>query len=120
MEKIVLTKNTIKKFYNTPIEVNMWNGCYNIAEVNITNNRKDYRLEVSVTHPSLHWQCGDKNEVRIICHGYVYPEEQIPSELGELIDKMRELATMDDKDADALSRENKQIFHQSMKELGLI
>ena len=28
MEKIELTKNTVKKFYNTPIEVNLW-LCYN-------------------------------------------------------------------------------------------
>ena len=120
MEKIELAKNTIKKFYDTPIEVNLWNGCFNKAEVNVTNNRRDYRLEVYVTHPLLHWQCGDKNEVNIICQGYVYSQEQIPNELDDLIAKMRELATMDDKDADALSQENKQIFHQSMKELGLI
>ena len=43
MEKIELTKNTIKKFYNTPIEVNLWNGCFNKAEVNIKNNHKAYR-----------------------------------------------------------------------------
>lgn len=120
MEKVELTKNTIKKFYNTPIEVSMWNGCYNIAEVNITNNRKDYRLEVTIVHPLLHWQCGDKSSVRIVCHGYVYPEAQIPNELDDLIAKMRELATMTDDEANAISQENKQIFYQGFKELGLI
>ena len=118
MEKIELTKNTIKKFYNTPIEVRLWSGCFNKAEVNITNNRKDYRLEVCVTHPLLHWQCGDKREVNLICHGYVFPEECIPEELNELITKMREAATMEDAEAYVLSEQNKTAFRQSMEEMG--
>lgn len=120
MEKIELTKNTIKKFYDTPIEVNLWNGCFNKAEVNVTNNRKYYRLEVYVTHPLLHWQCGDKNEVNIICHGYVHSQEQIPNELDDLIVKMKELATMSTAEAFALSQRNKSAFRESLEELGLI
>lgn len=120
MEKVELTKNTIKKFYNSPIEVRLWNGCFNKAEVNITNNRKNYRLEVYVTHPFLQWQCGDKNEVNIICHGYVFREESVPEELNELIAKMREAATMEDSEAYVLSEQNKAAFRQSMNEMGFI
>ena len=120
MEKIKLTKNTIKKFYNTPIEVNLWNGCFNKAEVNIKNNHKTYRLEVYVTHPLLTWQCGDRKEVNLIFDGYVHSEVCIPEELNKLIVKMREAATMTDEEAAALSQGNKALFRRSMSELGLI
>ena len=120
MEKIELTKNTIKKFYNTPIEVNLWNEYFNKAEVNIKNNRKTYRLEVYVTHPLLAWQCGDREEVNLIFNGYFYSGGCIPGELNDLIQKMKEAATMTDAEARALSEKNKKIFYKAMLELGIV
>ena len=80
MEKIELTKNTIKKFYNTPIEVNLWNGCFNKAEVNIKDNHKAYRLEVYVTHPLLAWQGGDRKEVKLIFTWSVHSQNPVGAE----------------------------------------
>ena len=120
MEKIELTKNTVKKFYNTPIEVNLWNGCFNKAEVNIKNNHKAYRLEVYVTHPLLAWQCGDRKDVNLIFNGYVHSGGGIPEELNDLIQKMKEAATMTDAEANLFAERNKALFRQSMEEMGFI
>lgn len=119
-ENIVLTKKALQKFYNSPIEVRLLNGCFNRAVVEVANNRKEYSLRVDVTHPFLEWQCGNKDGIELVYKGYIYTGEDIPKELNELIEKMKEAATMTDEEAFATSSRSMSAFRTSMKELGII
>jgi len=118
----VLTKQAIKRLNSSPIEVRLWNGCFNKATaIAKYSGNKYYELTVDVTHPELQWQCGNHNEVKLLLwiNNNGYPCE-IPEELHILVEKMKESATMQDAEARAISTENKQLFTQSMRELGII
>ena len=117
-----LTKQAVKRFYNSPIEVKLWNGCYNRAVVVSKFSRHRYELKVCVTHPSLQWQCGNVDEVSIVHYenatgGTVYSE--IPAELAELVEQLKVAATMTDEEANALSKENSQVFLKAAYDLGM-
>ena len=61
-----------------------------------------------------------KNTINLIFNGYVHSEGSIPKELNDLIQKMKEAATMTDTAACVLSERNKALFRQSMEEMGFI
>ncbi len=119
---VTITKQAINRLKAAPIEVRLWNGCFNKAKV-ITNysNNKSYELTVEVTHPLLEWQCGVHNEVVLtLWKGCTGHRCEIPEELNSLIEEMKSCATMQDDEALAISARNEQGFMVSMKELGVI
>lgn len=118
----MLTKQAINKLKSSPIEVRLWNGCFNKATaIAKYSGNKSYELTVEVTHPYLQWQCGDKNEVKItLWKGYTGTHCEIPEELEPLIEDMKTKATMQDDFALDLSNKNKYAFTEAMKELGIL
>lgn len=113
------TKQVINKFKTQPIEVRLWNGCFNRATVEVKQSRYNYILSVEVTHPHLVWQCGDKNSVELVywksCTG---THIEIPPELHDLIAEMKVRATMQDDEAARISAENRASFNQAMQDMG--
>ena len=90
----------INKLINGKIEIRLMNGCYNEAQVKVTNAGCRYELTVSVTHPELRWM------------------SPTPDELVPLVAKMKVLATMTDSYARTLSQENAEIFNESLSQMG--
>jgi hypothetical protein len=118
----LLTKQAIKRLKEAETKVTLWNGCFNRAVRKIKINRYEIELRVEVTHPMLEWQCGNKNSVELVFwkshSGRVVKD--IPEELKEVVAKMKQEASMTDEEAYNISKENKEAFLQSMKELGII
>lgn len=53
-----LTKQAIKRLNEAPIDVALWNGCFNIVTAKaLYSGGKSFELRVEVTHPELEWQC---------------------------------------------------------------
>ena len=103
-----LTTEAIKRLVSAPVEVKLWNGCYNTASVKATFARYSYELTVQVTHPLLAWQCGDKNEASLFfwqsCNGR---QIEIPAELRH-----------NDSEAQAISDSNKSMYRDSCLAMG--
>jgi hypothetical protein len=118
MTEYRLTKQAVKRFYESPITVRLWNGCFNRAVVIAKFSRHTIELSVDVTHPELVWQCGDKKEVSLVDwrEGLV---RKPPKELEPLVERMKQMATMSDEEAAKISTRNKQSFYDSMRELGM-
>ena len=114
-----LTTEAIKRLVSAPVEVKLWNGCYNTASVKATFARYSYELTVQVTHPLLAWQCGDKNEASLFfwqsCNGR---QIEIPAELRHKIGEMRVAATMNESEAQAISDSNKSMYRDSCLAMG--
>lgn len=95
-ETIMLTKKTIEKLYAAPIEVKLWNGNFNVANVEITNNKKRYQLRYELSHPLLEQFSGKRGKAEFViwdgCRGV---HETVPEELRELVKAMRKAAEMD-------------------------
>lgn len=113
-----LTKQATAKLLEAPIKVDLWNGCFNRAVVKAKFARYTIDINVDVIHPELVWQCGDKKDCYIIDwrDGYTQP---IPEELSELVERMKQAATMTDEEAKELSDRNRVSFLQCMHELGM-
>ena len=115
-----LTKQGIKKLLESEINTSLWNGCFNVSKVKAKFSKYSLELRVEVTHPLLQWQCGNKNEIKLIywkgCNGYSL---EIPDELQGLVEKMNIRATMSDEEALSKSQQNKLGFIEAMKELGI-
>lgn len=92
----MLSKKTIKKMYEHPLEVKLWNGNFNRCCVEVTVNRNTAFLDVCGTHPMLEQFVSDsvKNkEVRFFYNNINYP---VPEELFPLVNKMQEAVKMTD------------------------
>jgi hypothetical protein len=117
MEKT--TRQAVVRLFSSPVEVRLFNGCFNVASVKASFSRYEVELRVEVTHPFLQWQCGNKNAVELIhwmsCEGY---RMELPPELEPLVEKLREAATMTDAKARALSQGNAEAFAGAMEALG--
>ena len=115
-----MRKNTINKLIQSPVTVRLWNGCFNQATSVVELRSCKYELRVDVTHPLLHWQCGNQNGVKLLkwvgCSGEFIA---IPVEISEKIAEMQKLATMTDEQARNLSAENQRAFAHAMYELGI-
>ena len=115
-----MRKNTIDKLIQSPVTVQLLNWCFNQATSVVELRSCKYELRVDVTHPLLHWQCGDKNGIELVkwvgCSG---EHIVIPTELKEKIADMQKLATMTDEQARNLSAENQRAFAHAMAELGI-
>jgi hypothetical protein len=115
-----VTKQALARLTASPVEVRLYNGCFNVATVKATFSRYSLELRVQVTHPALQWQCGNKNAVELVywesCEGYHLP---LPQELLPLVEKLQEVATMTEEEARKLSNVNAHAFGQTMTALGL-
>lgn len=118
----LLTKQAIKRLKEAETKVTLWNGCFNRAVRKIKISNHEIELRVEVTHPMLQWQCGNKDSVELVfwksCSGKIIKD--IPEELKDVVAKMKQEATMTDEEAYNISKENKEAFVQSMKELGIV
>ena len=115
-----MRKSTMSKLIEAPVQVKLWNGCFNVATCKVELSNATYELKVKVTHPHLQWQCGDKNSVELCkwvgCNGHFL---EIPEGLNDKVAQMKNMATMSDEEAKEISRMNKIDFLNSMKELGI-
>lgn len=115
-----LTKQAIKRLIDSPKKVKMYNGCFNvvIATAKYSGN-KSYELRVEVTHPYLYWQCGNKQEVKLVAwEGCAGTPIDIPEELNDLIVEMELLGTLTDEQAAEISARNAILFSEGVEELG--
>ena len=102
-----LTKQALKRLQEAPVEVKLYNGCFNVASVKAEFSRYRVELRVEVTNPVLAWQCGNKNEVQLIYWKSCTGEHlQVPPELKGLVDNLKVAGTMSDEQARTLSMEN--------------
>ena len=115
-----VTKQALARLNASPVEVTLYNGCFNKATVKAVFSRYTLELRVEVTHPALQWQCGNKNAVELVCwkgcNGSLLP---LPNELLPLVEKLREAATMTNEEATALSKENAAAFAGAMAAMGM-
>jgi hypothetical protein len=120
MKMTKLTKEAIERLVAAPVEVKLWNGCYNTATVKANFARHVYELAVEVTHPLLTWQCGDKSDVSLTfwqsCNG---SRMSIPEELQNKIAEMRVAATMQDSEAQAISDSNREAQRETWRAMGV-
>lgn len=114
-----LTKQALKRLQEAPVEVRLWNGCFNTASVKAEFSRYSVELRVQVTHSALEWQCGNKNAVELIYwKGCTGEHLEIPTELGNLVEELRFAGTMSDEQAQSLSRNNALVFVEAATALG--
>jgi len=116
---MTLTRQALTRLNSAPVMVKLWGGCFNTASVTASFSRYSVELRVQVTHPSLQWQCGNKNAVELVywkgCSGVPL---EVPSELEVLVEKLRSAGTMSDEQARNLSRENASAFAEVANQLG--
>lgn len=114
-----LTAQAIKRLLAAPIEVRLWNGCYNTATAKVTFARHAYELIVEVTHPLLAWQCGDHSKVSLVFWQSSNGRQiEMPAELQSKIKEMQAVATMKDSEAQAISNSNQDIYRETCREMG--
>jgi len=115
-----LTKQALTRLQEAPVEVRLWNGCFNVASVEAKFSRYSVELRVQTTNPLLEWQCGNKNEVSLVywksCEGQ---NMEVPAELNALVEKLRSAGKMSNEEAAKLSRENLAAFSSTFEALGL-
>jgi hypothetical protein len=115
-----LTKQAITRLNTAPIRVALVNGCFKLAEVTASFSRYRVELRVEVSHPTLDWQCGCRQEVTLLyCvrdDGRFIP---VPDELEPLVEKLRRAATMTDEEAQRIGRENAIAAAEYLREFGL-
>lgn len=108
-----ISKQAINKLNRADITVKLINGCFNRATVKSGASRSYWEVTVDVTHPLLKWQCGDKNDIRLVFwNGNSGEIHDIPTDLIPLIEKMRVRATMEDDVARKLSIRNHRDFYE--------
>ena len=114
-----LTKQALARLENAPVLVTLFNGCFNVASVRAEFSRYSVELRVEVTNPALAWQCGNKNEVRLVYwQGYNGTVLKVPASLEPLVEKLREVGAMSNEEAQRLSRENAAAFAKMAEEFG--
>lgn len=119
--KSELTKQALTRLQEAPVEVMLWNRCFNIASVQAEFSRYSVELRVETTNPLLEWQCGNRNEVALI-HWKSGDGQRIevPAELNALVEKLRSAGTMSNEEAARLSRENAAAFASTWEALGVL
>lgn len=113
------TKEALKRLNDAPINIRLMNGCFNRAEAVAEFARHRFELIVDVTHPVLHWQCGDRNGVRLyLMKGNCGHRIDMPDSLQEKVSEMQKAATMSDSEAREISTRNAELFINSLAEMG--
>jgi hypothetical protein len=115
-----LTNQALTRLQEAPVEVRLWNGCFNVASTEAKFSRYSIELRVETTNPLLEWQCGNKNEVTLVYWtGGKGQRLEVPAELNALVEKLRSAGTMSNEEAAKLSRENASAFTSACEALGL-
>lgn len=113
------TKEALNRLNEAPISIRLMNGCFNRAESVAEFSRHRFELIVDVTHPALHWQCGDRREVKLyLMKGNCGHRIEMPGSLQAKITEMQKLATMSDSEAREISTRNAELFINSLAEMG--
>lgn len=113
------TKQALKRLNEAPINIRLMNGCFNRAEAVAEFSRHRFELIVDVTHPDLHWQCGDRSEVKLyLMKGNCGHQIDMPDSLQEKVAEMQKAATMSDSEAREISIKNAELFMNSLSEMG--
>lgn len=113
------TKQALSRLVAAPINIRLMNGCFNRAEAVAEFSRHRFELIVDVTHPLLHWQCGDRHEVRLyLMKGNCGHQVDMPESLLGKVAEMQKAATMSDKQAREISIKNAELFMSSLAEMG--
>lgn len=113
------TKEAINRLNEAPISIRLMNGCFNRAEAVAEFSRHRYELIVDVTHPVLHWQCGDRSEVRLyLMKGNCGHQIDMPASLQVKVAEMHRAATMSDSEAREISMRNAELLMNSLAEMG--
>lgn len=113
------TKQALKRLNEAPINIRLMNGCFNRAEAVAEFSRHRFELIVDVTHPALHWQCGDRSEVKLyLMKGNCGHQIDMPDSLQEKVAEMQKAATMSDSEAREISIKNAELFMNSLSEMG--
>ena len=113
------TKQALKRLNEAQISIRLMNGCFNRAEAVAEFSRHRFELIVDVTHPALHWQCGDRHEVNLyLMKGNCGQRIGMPDSLQEKVAEMQKAATMSDSEAREISLRNAELFMSSLSEMG--
>lgn len=113
------TKEALNRLNEAPISIRLMNGCFNRAEAVAEFSRHRFELIVDVTHPALHWQCGDRSEVKLyLMKGNCGHRIDMPDSLQEKVAEMQKAATMSDSEAREISMRNAELFINSLTEMG--
>lgn len=92
---------------------------FNRAEAVAEFSRHRFELIVDVTHPALHWQCGDRHEVKLyLMKGNCGHRIDMPDSLRAKVAEMQKAATMIDSEAREISLRNTELFMNSLAEMG--
>lgn len=101
-----LTKQAVKRLFESPVLVKTWNGTFNTATVEAVFSRYRVELTVEASHPSLEWASGRRNQVRLV---YWTSSSgsflEVPEELKPLVEQLRLMATMSAEEARKLNEE---------------
>ena len=113
------TKEALKRLNEAPISIRLMNGCFNRAEAVAEFSRHRFELIVDVTHPVLHWQCGDRSEVKLyLMKGNCGHPIEMPDSLHAKVVEMQKAATMSDSEAREISTRNADHLLNSLSEMG--
>ncbi len=104
---MIINKHVLKKIHQTPIYVSIWNGNFKKAELFISVNRRIYQIEVYGTHKILEQFVSNTilSEPVSVWYNH-FKVKDIPEELNCVIDSMKELVKMDDKESLELYQRN--------------
>ncbi|MDR7940105.1 hypothetical protein RIU82_09140 [Enterobacter soli] len=113
------TKQALKRLNEAPISIRLMNGCFNRAESVAEFSRHRFELIVDVTHSTLHWQCGDRNEVNLyLMKGDCGHRISMPDSLQAKVAEMQKAATMSDSEAREISMRNAELFMNGLSDMG--
>jgi len=116
---VEFTKQALKRLNEAPISIRLMNGCFNRAEAVAEFSRHSFELIVDVTHPALHWQCGDRHEVNLyLMKGCCGHRIDMPDSLHAKVAEMQKAATMSDSEARKISMRNAELFMNGLAEMG--
>jgi hypothetical protein len=121
MTNLNLTKEAIKRLYNSPVEVRLVNGCYNVATAEAKFSRHIFELRVQYVPPFITWLCGTQNEVSFwFYRGGSGLGTPVPSILEPLVKKLTEAAKMSDEEEKLVVKQYKESFKRAMDEMGFV
>ncbi|ART57084.1 hypothetical protein CBP36_19450 (plasmid) [Acidovorax carolinensis] len=115
-----ITTEAIKRLQDAPVAVRLFNGCFQVATSRVEFARHAFELTVEVTHPFLHWQCGDKKGVSLVAWKSSRGVNiEVPAELSDKLNAMKAVAMMSDGEARRLDVANRASMIHTMEELGI-
>jgi hypothetical protein len=116
-----LTKEAIKRLYNSPVEVRLVNRCYNVATAEAKFSRHRFELRVQYVPPFITWLGETQNEVSFWFYrggcGQCVP---VSSNLEPLVEKLTEAAKMSDEEEKLVVKQYVESFKRAMDEMGFV